>query len=68
MEMKVTVTIHKEEDTFVATCEDYNLSARNVTIEDALSDLQKALHQYLEDEELSVSTSILFVIKMPLPI
>lgn len=68
MELKVTVTIRKEHNYFVADCEEYNLSAKNITIEDALTDLQRKLYQYLADDHLSVSTSILFVIKMPLSI
>jgi len=65
MELKITVSIHKENDWFVAVCEEYNLSARSLNIEDALTDLQKKVHQYLEDEHLSVSTTIIFVLKMP---
>jgi len=52
----------------VVNCEEYKLSARNLTIEDALTDLQRKLHQYLEAEHLSVSTSIVFVVKMPMSI
>lgn len=66
MELKVTVTIRKENELFVAFCEEYNLSAKNITIEDALTDLQRKLHEYLEDEQLSITTSIVFVIKMPI--
>jgi len=66
MELKVTVDIHKENDWFVAVCEEYNLAAKSLTIEDALTELQKKLHEYLEDEQTSVSVSIIFVIKTPI--
>lgn len=66
MELKVTVTISKEFEYFVAYCEDYKLSGRGLTIEDALTDLQKKLYEYLADEHPSVKASIVFVIKMPI--
>ena len=65
MELKVTVTIHKEYELFVADCEEYQLSGEGLTIEDALTDLQKKLYEYLADEHASVKASIVFVIKMP---
>ncbi|NLP44071.1 MAG: hypothetical protein GX351_05545 [Peptococcaceae bacterium] len=66
MELKVSVTISKEYDLFVATCEEYDLVAKGVTIEDALIELQRKLYEYLQDEHLSVPTSFVFVIKMPI--
>lgn len=66
MELKVTVDIRQENEWFVAVCEEYNLSARNTTIEKALADLQQKLHEYLDDEHLSVNVSIVFVLKMPI--
>lgn len=65
MELKVTVNIHQEKEWFVAVCEEYNLIAKSDTIEDALTELQRKLHEYLEDEQLSVNVSVIFVIKMP---
>ncbi|MGI6450446.1 MAG: hypothetical protein ACOX3R_09155 [Desulfitobacteriia bacterium] len=64
-ELKVTVSIHQESEWFVAVCDEYKLSAKGLTIEDALTELQRRLHEYLEDEQLSVNVSITFVIKMP---
>lgn len=66
MELKVTVDIQQENEWFIAVCEEYNLSARSTTIEDALTELQRKLHEYMEDEQLSVNVSIIFVIKMPI--
>jgi len=66
MELKVTVTISKENNWFVAQCDEYRLKAKSITIEDALSELQKKLYEYLQDEHPSVRTSLLFVIKMPI--
>jgi predicted RNase H-like HicB family nuclease len=66
MELKVTVNIHKENEMFVAVCEEYNLSAKSLTIEDALTELQRKLQDYLADEQISVSVSVVFVIKMPI--
>lgn len=66
MELKVTVSIRREHDMFVAYCEEYDLSASSVTIEDSLTELQRKIHDYLEDEQLSITTSIVFVIKMPI--
>jgi len=51
---------------FVAVCEEYNLSAKSLTIEDALTELQRKLQDYLADEQISVSVSVVFVIKMPI--
>ena len=65
MELKVTVNIRQENEQFVAVCEEYNLTAKSTTIEDALTELQQKLHEYLEDEQLSVNVSVIFVIKMP---
>ncbi|HHV65625.1 MAG TPA: hypothetical protein GXX46_11265 [Peptococcaceae bacterium] len=64
-ELKVTVEIREENEWFVAVCEEYNLSVKGLTIEDALTELQRKLHEYLEDEQLSVNVSITFMIKMP---
>jgi predicted RNase H-like HicB family nuclease len=66
MELKVAVTVQKENDCFVAVCEEYKLLARNVTVEDALTDLQRKLHEYLDDEQPSIKASIVFVIQMPI--
>jgi hypothetical protein len=66
MELKVNVTIRKENDCFVAICDEYNLTAKNFTIEDALTDLQRKLYEYLKDEQPSINASIIFVIKMPI--
>lgn len=66
MELKVTVDIHKENEWFVAHCEDYGLTAKSLTIEDALTELQRKLHDYLDDEHTSVGVSVIFVIKMPI--
>ncbi len=66
MELKVAVDIHKEDEYFVAVCESYNLSARSLTIEDALTELQKKLHEYFAEDHVSVSVSVVFVIKMPI--
>ncbi len=65
MEMRVTVTIGKESNWFVAQCDEYRLKVKSITIEDALSELQRKLSEYLQDEHPSIKTSILFVIKMP---
>ncbi|NLI92600.1 MAG: hypothetical protein GX434_10480 [Peptococcaceae bacterium] len=65
MDLKVTVNITAENEWFVAVCEEYNLSAKSLTIEDALTELQRKLQKYLEDEQMSVSVSVVFVIKMP---
>jgi len=65
-ELKVTVNIQKENDGFSAVCEEYHLSAKSLTIEDALTELQSKLQEYLADEQLSVSVSVIFVIKMPI--
>ncbi len=64
-ELKVTVAIQQESEGVVAVCDEYKLSAKGLTIEDALTELQRRLHEYLEDEQLSVNVSITFVIKMP---
>jgi len=66
MELKVNVDIHKENEWFVAICEEYGLSAKSLTIEDALTELQRKLHEYLEEEHVSVSVSVIFMIKMPI--
>jgi len=66
MELKVSVRISKEYDLFVASCEEYELSAKGITIEEALTELQRKIYEYLKDEHLSVPTSFVFVIKMPI--
>lgn len=63
MDLMVTVTVKFEDNCFVAYCEEYNLSARNTTIEDTLADLQKSLQEYLQDEHCSAEVSIVLIIK-----
>jgi len=65
MEIKVTVSIHKESDWYVAVCEEYKITVKSITIEDALANLQCQLSEYLRDEYASTKANILFVIKMP---
>ncbi len=67
MDVKVTVTIRKENNWFVAVCEEYKISVKSITIEEALANLQKKLKEYLEDEYPSTKASnIIFEIKMPI--
>jgi predicted RNase H-like HicB family nuclease len=66
MELKVAVNIHQDNEWFIVVCEEYNLSAKSFTIEDALTELQRKLYEYLEDEQLSVNVSVIFMIKMPI--
>lgn len=65
MELKVNVTIRKENGWFIAICEDYSLSARGTSIEQVLAELQKKLNDYLKDEHPCVEASIVFTVKMP---
>ncbi len=65
-ELKVTVDIRQDNEWFVVVCEEYHLSAKGITIEDSLTELQRKLYEYLEDEQLSVNVSVIFVIKMPI--
>lgn len=64
MEVKVTVTIRKENDWFVAECAEYKISVKSITIEEALENLQRKLHEYLEDEHPSLKANIILEIKM----
>lgn len=66
MEHQVTIEIRREADLFVAYCEEFQCSAKNITIEDALTDLQGKLHAYFQEEEHSVTTSVVYVIKRPI--
>lgn len=66
MEVKVTVTIRRENDWFVAECSEYKISVKSITIEEALANLQKKLNEYLEDEHPSTKASFIFEIKMPI--
>lgn len=66
MEYKVTVTILKEKNWFVAICEEYNLSAKSITIEDSLAALQQKLYEYLEIENPSIEVTFVYKVKMPI--
>ncbi len=68
MELKVSVTIRREKEFFVVYCAEYNLTAYGLKLEDALTDLQRKVYEYLAEDQLSVSTSVTFIIKMPLSV
>jgi predicted RNase H-like HicB family nuclease len=51
MIFKGTVKIEQEEDWFVATCFENNITSQGKTVNDAVVNLKEAIALYYEDEE-----------------
>lgn len=68
MEIKVNVLISKVDNIYFAYCPEYNLTAKAVTVEEALSDLQKLVTEYLEAEQPSLRASIVFITSLDFPV
>lgn len=65
MEIKVNVTVRKENGWFIAECEEYCLSAKSICIDDSLDQLQKKLKEYFNDEQPGVEASFILVVSTP---
>ncbi|ADY54802.1 hypothetical protein Sgly_0436 [Syntrophobotulus glycolicus DSM 8271] len=68
MEIKVNVLISKFDGHYVAYCEDYDLTAKAVTVEEALAELQKQVSEYLEAEQPSLRASVVFITAIRFPV
>jgi predicted RNase H-like HicB family nuclease len=68
MEIKVNVLISKVDNTYFAYCPEYNLTAKAITVEEALADLQRLVTEYLETEQPSLRASVVFVTSFHFPV
>ncbi|MCL2498858.1 MAG: type II toxin-antitoxin system HicB family antitoxin [Defluviitaleaceae bacterium] len=52
MRFIATVSIHKEDEWYIAKCLENNVASHGKSIEEALAYLKEALELYFEDEEI----------------
>ena len=52
MRVTVTVSIHKEDEWYIAKCLENSVASHGKSIEDAMAYLKEALELYFEDEEI----------------
>jgi len=52
MRFKATVSIHKEDEWYIAQCLENNVASHGKSMDEALACLKEALELYFEDEEI----------------
>jgi len=55
MRFTATVSIHQEDDWYIAACLENHVASQGKTINEALANLKEALELYFEDEEVPVA-------------
>ena len=55
MRFTATVSIHKEDEWYIAKCLENSVASHGKSIEEALAYLKEALELYFEDEEIPVT-------------
>ena len=55
MRFIATVSIHKEDEWYIAKCLENNVASHGKSMEEALSYLKEALELYFEDEEIPMN-------------
>ena len=68
MSIKVTVLVQKEDNWYVATCIDNDVTSQGKTIEESLNNLEEALELYYEDERPDPRRTQMFITTMEVAI
>ena len=68
MRFVATVTIHQDDDWFVAKCLDVNVASQGKTMDEAMVNLREALELYFEDTDDAPSATQVFVTTMEIAI
>ena len=55
MHFTATVSIHKEDEWYIAKCLENSVASHGKSIEEAMAYLKEALELYFEDEEIPVA-------------
>ena len=68
MRFNATVSIHQEDDWYVAACLENNVASQGKTMDEALANLKEALELYFEDNEETPEVQQRFITTMEIAV